>query len=135
MPNMATVLPKHAFWPQLLALGLELTAIAAFILAADWSERLHTTGVVGCGLALLLVTADAALLLTVANPLLERFLRWVLYFQIVAPLALIYGMLVAVRGAGDEFGIYFLVCLLGLPALRFVMLCITGIVEFVVNDE
>tara|TARA_B100002051_G_C16716709_1_gene629905 strand:+ start:969 stop:1361 length:393 start_codon:yes stop_codon:yes gene_type:complete len=122
-------------WAQVLALLVELLAVLFFLLGGVWSKELETTSTVAVTLVLVLVTADALLLLYVRNRVLERFLRWVLYFQVVTPLALIYGMLVAVRGTMHMFTVYFLGCLVLLPAARLVLLCVDGVVEFVVKDE
>ena len=88
-----------ALWLQASSLVLQLALTAVFLFGCDFSPHLETTATVAVGLVVFLVLCDALLLSYARNPVLERFLRWVLYFQIVTPLALIYGMLVAVRGA------------------------------------
>ena len=123
-----------ALWLQASSLVLQLALTAVFLFGSDFSPHLETTATVAVGLVVFLVLCDALLLSYARNPVLERFLRWVLYFQIVTPLALIYGMLVAVRGAVDSFALYFVVCLVVLPGARLVLLCWDGIVEFVVKD-
>ena len=123
-----------ALWLQAVSLILQLALTVVFLFGSDFAPHLETTATVAVGLVVFLILCDALLLSYTRNPVLERFLRWVLYFQIVTPLALIYGMLVSVRGAVDRFALYFVACLVALPGARLVLLCWDGIVEFVVKD-
>ena len=123
-----------ALWAQAGCLVLQVVLTVVFVFGSQYSPHLETTATVAVALVLFLLACDALLLGYARNPVLERFLRWVLYFQIVTPLALIYGMLVAVRGAMDGFVLYFATCLLALPGARLVLLCWDGVVEFVVRD-
>ena len=100
---------------------------------ADTTTR--RTALIGCALLSVLVLGEIALHHASTWPVLARFLRWTLYFQIVAPLALVYGLLMSSRGTLDLFGFYFFACLVFAPALRFAFLSAHGIAEFLANDD
>ena len=114
---------------------LHITCILLFYYFSRTERDLQGTAVVGISLLCFLIVADITLIFSNCAPVLSRFLRWTFYFQIVAPLSLIYGLLVASRGVMYPFSLYFLLFILLAPALRLVSLGVRGVLEFVVSDD
>lgn len=114
---------------------LHLTCILVFYYFSRTEGDLQATAVVGISLLCFLIVADITIIFSNCTPVLSRFLRWTFYFQIVAPLSLIYGLLVASRGVLYPFSLYFLLFILLAPALRLVSLGVRGVLEFVISDD
>ena len=125
----------HDVTTTTLSLILHCAGLLVFLYLTWADATTRRTILVGCSLLGVLVLGEVALFRAQAWPVLARFLRWTLYFQVIAPLALIYGLLVSSRGALDLFGLYFFAFLVLAPALRFTLLSAHGVAEFLANDD
>ena len=109
--------------------------VGLFVLLVSQRALWQRTAVIGVVLVLVLTGADVALALATLTPVLRRFLRWTLYFQATAPLALVYALLVAARGGLDPLAVTFGALLVLPPALHLAVLSVRGLAAFLLAAD